>query len=77
MSDAWVLCAGGAVAGSVAASALVGIGAAALAGGAVLDAVNFPHSPQKVSAQQKSLPLHLPSYLVRYLEQFAGLFMIF
>ena len=45
--------AGGAVAGPVAASALVGIGAAALTGGAVLDAVGFPRSPGKVPA---SLP---------------------
>lgn len=34
----------------MAGSALVGIGAAALTGGAVLDAVNFPHSLQRVSA---------------------------
>ena len=57
-TDNWcvLVCAGGAVAGPMAAGALVGIGAAALTGGVVLDAVNFPRSPQRVSAQQAMLP---------------------
>ena len=46
------MCAGGAVAGPVAAGALVGIGAAALTGGVVLDAIGFPHSPGKVIPSQ-------------------------
>ena len=52
-----IVCAGGAVAGPMAAGALVGIGAAALTGGAVLDAVNFPRSPARVSARQVMPPL--------------------
>ena len=39
---------GGAVAGIMAGTALVGIGAAALTGGAVLNAVDFPRSPRQV-----------------------------
>ena len=42
-------CTGGAVAGLLAGSALVGIGAAALTGGAVLNAIDFPRSPRKVN----------------------------
>lgn len=55
-----MLSAGGAVAGPMAAGALVGIGAAALTGGAVLDAVGFPHSPEKVNGRQAMMLL--PTY---------------
>ena len=48
---------GGAVAGIVAGTALVGIGAAALTGGAVLNAVDFPRSPRQ--AQKVPLDVHL------------------
>ena len=47
-----VACTGGAVAGLMAGSALVGIGAAALTGGAVLNAIDFPRSPRLVKLLQ-------------------------
>lgn len=52
-----MMSAGGAVAGPLAVSALVGIGAAALTGGAVLDAVGFPHSPGKVNGPEAMMLL--------------------
>lgn len=48
---------GGAVAGIMAGTALVGIGAVALTGGAVLNAVDFPRSPRQ--AQKVPLCVHL------------------
>ena len=45
------------MAGIMAGTALVGIGAAALTGGAVLNAVDFPRSPRH--AQKVPLHLHL------------------
>jgi hypothetical protein len=48
---------GGAVAGIMAGTALVGIGAAALTGGAVLNAVDFPRSPRQ--AQKVPFCVHL------------------
>lgn len=48
---------GGAVAGIMAGTALVGIGAVALTGGAVLNAVDFPRSPRQV--QKVPLYVHL------------------
>lgn len=48
---------GGAVAGIMAGTALVGIGAVALTGGAVLNAVDFPRSPRQV--QKMPLCVHL------------------
>ena len=48
---------GGAVAGIMAGTALVGIGAVALTGGAVLNAVDFPRSPRQ--AQKVPHCVHL------------------